>query len=191
MDLRILIPVKPLGEGKSRLAPVLDEQGRRALCDGFVRHTLEMATGLAPTLVVTRDPGVAAIAGAAKVIAEPPGADLNAALDAGRRAVLGADALLILPIDLPRLHATTLQRLWVRANHIVLVPDRSRTGTNLLLLPRAAIPGFRFAYGTDSFAAHQAEAKRLGIPLDIVDEPEAAFDVDAPEDYAELTRCLA
>lgn len=191
MDLRILIPVKPLGEGKSRLAPVLDALGRRALCEGFVRRSLEVATSLAPTLVVTRDPAVAAMAGKATVIAEPDGADLNAALDAGRKAALNADALLVLPIDLPRLQPDALRRLCATADRIALVPDRGRTGTNLLLLPRAAIATFRFAYGADSLAAHQAEAKRLGIPIEIIDEPEAAFDIDAPEDYAELQRCPA
>ena len=55
MGLRILIPVKPLGEGKSRLAPALDAAGRRALCERFLRRTLELA---APHIRVRRSIGL-------------------------------------------------------------------------------------------------------------------------------------
>ena len=47
-----------------------------------------------------------------------------------------------------------------RVDVVVLVPDRHVDGTNVLVVPTA--PGFRFAYGPGSFAAHQAEADRLG-----------------------------
>jgi len=193
MDLEILIPVKPLGEGKSRLAPVLDQSGRRALCERFLRNTLGLATSLAATLVVTRDPvviGIATQAGA-RIVDEPPGADLNAALDAGRRAASPAVNLLVLPIDLPRLTATALQRFSVTRDAIAIAPDRDRGGTNLLLLPSVAVGNFRFAYGIGSLAAHRAEASRLGVALRIVDLPEAAFDVDSPADHAEFARWAA
>src|ERR1043166_5515379 len=113
MAARILIPVKALGEGKSRLAPVLDAAGRRRLCERFLRQTLELATTAAATLVVTRDAeaGRIAVAAGATLIDEPEGQDLNAALDLGRRAALDADALLVLPIDLPRLAGATLAQL--------------------------------------------------------------------------------
>jgi len=191
MDLRILIPVKPLAEGKSRLAPVLDAAARRALCERFFRRSLALATALAPTIVITRDPQVAAAAGAAQVVAEPPGADLNGALDAGRRAALDADALLVLPIDLPHLSRETLTQLCQHRDRLAIVPDRHEDGTNLLYLPQAAIAEFRFAFGPGSFAAHQAEAARLGIPVHVLRLVDAAFDVDQPADYAELATELA
>lgn len=191
MDLRILIPVKPLAEGKSRLAPVLDAAARRALCERFFRRSLALATALAPTIVVTRDPQVAAAAGAAQVVAEPPDADLNGALDAGRRAALDADALLVLPIDLPHLSRETLVQLCQHRDRLTIVPDRHEDGTNLLFVPKAAIAEFRFAFGPGSFAAHQAEAARLGIPVHVLRLVDAAFDVDRPADYAELATELA
>lgn len=193
MDLEILIPVKPLGEGKSRLAPVLDQSGRRALCERFLRNTLGLATSLAPVLVVTRDPvviGIATQAGA-RIVDEPPVADLNVALDAGRRAVRPSTDLLVLPIDLPRLSAAALRTFCAARDAIAIAPDRNRDGTNLLLLPGRTVADFRFAYGIGSLAAHQAEAARLDVPLRLVDLAEAAFDVDSPEDHAEFARWAA
>jgi 2-phospho-L-lactate/phosphoenolpyruvate guanylyltransferase len=187
MDLRILIPVKPLDEGKSRLTPVLDDAARRALCERFLRRTVQLATARAPTIVITRDPAAAAMAGGAQVVAEPAGADLNASLDAGRRAARGAEALLVLPTDLPHLTHATLARLCRNRKHIAIVPDRHDSGTNLLFLPQAAVASFRFAYGIGSLAAHRAEAARLGIDVEVIRLADAAFDVDQPADYAELS----
>ena len=191
MDLRILIPVKPLTEGKTRLAPVLDAAARRALCEQFFRRTLALAAEVAPTIVITRDPQVAASAGNALVIAEQPGADLNSALNTGRQAALDADALLVLPIDLPHLSRETLTRLCHHRRRITIVPDRHEDGTNLLYLPKPAISGFRFAFGPGSLAAHRTEAARLGIQVNVLRLADAAFDVDQPADYAELAPELA
>ena len=189
MAARILIPVKALGDGKSRLAPVLDAAGRRRLCEKFLRQTLQLAIGAAPTLVVTRDAEAKRIAGEARaeVVDEATGTDLNAALDIGRRAALDADALLVLPIDLPHLTAATLTQLLARPSRFAIAPDRREDGTNLLLLPRAAMAEFRFAFGPGSFAAHCREAERLGFQPAILRLADAAFDVDAPEDYAALS----
>ena len=40
MSFRILIPAKPLIEGKSRLAPLLNGASRAALCEQFLRRTV-------------------------------------------------------------------------------------------------------------------------------------------------------
>jgi len=46
--------------------------------------------------------------------------------------------------------------------------------------------GFRFAYGPGSFRRHAAEARRLGLGLRVVRDPDLAFDIDVPEDLAAL-----
>ena len=83
MGIRILIPCKPLNSGKTRLAGVLPEQERAALCASLLAQTIALAAGIAPTTVVTSDPAAADICRRhhAQVFAEPAGADLNAALD--------------------------------------------------------------------------------------------------------------
>ena len=63
---------------------------------------------------------------------------------------------------------------------VTLVPDRQGDGTNVACVPSAA--AFRFSYGPGSFARHQHEARRLELPLRIVDEPLLAWDVDQPGD---------
>ena len=53
MGIRILIPCKPLNSGKTRLAGVLPEQERAALCASLLAQTIALAAGIAPTTVVT------------------------------------------------------------------------------------------------------------------------------------------
>jgi 2-phospho-L-lactate guanylyltransferase len=46
--------------------------------------------------------------------------------------------------------------------------------------------GFRFSYGPGSFDRHRDEAHQLGLPLDVVEDPLLAFDVDVPDDLDAL-----
>ena len=57
MSVWLVLPMKSLREGKTRLAPVLDITQRQALLERMFRHTLEQAAlfpGLDRTLVITR-----------------------------------------------------------------------------------------------------------------------------------------
>jgi 2-phospho-L-lactate/phosphoenolpyruvate guanylyltransferase len=188
MGIRILIPCKPLKSGKTRLSGVLAEPDRAALCARLLAQTIALAASMAPTTVVTSDPAAADIArrNQALVFAEPPRADLNMALAAAHQALMPHDAVLVLPIDLPLLTSATLRRVCADENIIAIVPDRLEAGTNLMLLPRQIDRSFRFCYGIDSFRRHCAEAARLGLPYRICHFPDAAFDVDTPEDLAEM-----
>lgn len=62
----------------------------------------------------------------------------------------------------------------------VLVPDRRRDGTNVILIPSRC--GFRFSYGAGSFTRHLAEARRLGLLTTVVEDAALGWDVDVPED---------
>jgi len=187
MNFQILIPAKPLTEGKSRLAPLLNGAYRAALCEHLLRRILVLGTATAPTTVVTADPRVAAIArsAGAHALLEPANCGLNGALDWARSQGGDVDCLLVMPIDLPWLSVAGLQSLRMNPRRIAIVTDRRGNGTNLLFLPRTAIRGFRFAFGQDSAVAHQAEAARLGISAETISFAEAAFDIDLPEDYTE------
>jgi 2-phospho-L-lactate guanylyltransferase len=73
------------------------------------------------------------------------------------------------------------QLAWVAATPgVTIVPDRRLDGTNVLAVPTDI--GFRFAYGAGSFAAHRAEALRLGQQLRIVNDSRLGWDVDLPDD---------
>jgi 2-phospho-L-lactate/phosphoenolpyruvate guanylyltransferase len=179
MGIRILIPCKPLHSGKTRLAGVLPEQERAALCASLLAQTIALAAGIAPTTVVTSDPAAADICRHhnAQVFAEPARADLNTALTAAYRDFSPRDAVLVLPIDLPLLTSATILRICADEDLMTIVPDRVQRGTNLLLLPRQFDQSFRFRYGTDSFGQHRAEAQRLGVSCRVCLFPDAAFDL--------------
>ena len=188
MGIRILIPCKPLHSGKTRLAAVLSEQERVALCASLLAQTIALAAGIAPTTVVTSDPAAADICRRhdAQVFAEPARADLNTALTAAYRDFSPRDAVLVLPIDLPLLTSATILRVCADEDIMTIVPDRVQRGTNLMLLPRELDRSFRFRYGIDSFGEHCAEAQRLGVSCRVCLFPDAAFDLDTPDDLAEL-----
>jgi len=110
---------------------------------------------------------------------------LNLALAqaAKEAAARGADAILILPTDLPMLtiaDVCNLYKLGARQKGVVI--SRSHDGgTNALLLrPPNAID---FAFGIDSFQHHCALTIAAGYPCQTLESPTLAFDLDGPEDW--------
>ena len=181
--MAVLIPVKAFGAAKGRLAEVLDAEARADLARSMAAIVVAAAAPL-PVTVVCDDDDVDAWArsvGADVVRVDGPG--LNRAVEAGMDA-LAADGVAMVVVahaDLP--HATRLDHC-AGFDGITLVPDRHHDGT-----PVAAVPtgtGFRFAYGSDSFAAHVAEAERLGLAWRSLLDPDLAWDVDGPDDLAAL-----
>jgi 2-phospho-L-lactate guanylyltransferase len=196
MNLWLAVPVKPLAESKSRLSPALDARGRVALSRRLLAHVLGAAQAagvLAGILVVSRDPAVRALAAqhGALPLTEPV-PDLNAALDAARAAACerGADALLVLPADLPLLAAGDIAHLHALIGRapVAIVPSRTG-GTNALALrPPDALP---FAFGEESFAAHCALAAARGLAVEVWESPALAVDVDLPADLVSLAASRA
>ncbi|MBA2700833.1 MAG: 2-phospho-L-lactate guanylyltransferase, partial [Chloroflexi bacterium] len=94
----------------------------------------------------------------------------------------GADAIVILPIDLPRIDAAAVLAVvepLLEGPVVVLVPDRHGLGTNALgLRPPAIIDP---AFGPDSRRRHQASALTAGARLIELDGP-LLFDLDTPDD---------
>lgn len=191
----ILIPCKPLAEGKSRLSAILSGEERAALCKRFLFDTLTLAcavTGPEDIRVVSSDPRVAQLAGEFGVRGEDdPDGDLNAALDRAVERMFRTDSLdvhrnvLVLPIDLVRATPALLTRMLDVAGELVLTPDRAGRGTNLLRVAGRIAPDFRFQFGEDSASRHLAEARRLGLRAEVLHEPALALDVDTPADYAD------
>ncbi len=189
----VLIPVKPPAQGKSRLRGVLADGARIELIWHLFDHVLGIAirtVGASQTLVIGSDPDVLDYARRRGVgtVADGSGSGLNAALALGRAEALrrGADALLVLPGDLPFLSAQDVGALIDAAGTggIVIAPDDREEGTNALLLsPPDILP---FAFGPGSFAAYIAAARPCGIEPTIVRRPGLAFDVDTAEDYDRL-----
>jgi 2-phospho-L-lactate/phosphoenolpyruvate guanylyltransferase len=177
----VLLPVKSFSEAKLRLAPALLPPARHALARDMATHVLACA-GRLPVAVVCDDVEVAAWAREhhALVVWEPE-RGLNRAVEAGveRLASEGVERVIVAHADLA--FASELE--WVGDfPGVTLVPDRGDNGTNVVGLP--ARSGFTFSYGPGSFSRHQAEARRLGLPLRVVRAPDLARDVDLPSDLA-------
>lgn len=186
--LWLVVPVKPFGEGKSRLAAVLSSDQRAGMSRRWLIHLLSTASAwgrFAGIAVISRDPAVLSLAstmGAQPVV--ETGDDLNAALTQGSEAAVaaGAEAVLVLPSDLPLLSTADLDALYQAAADgagVILAPSHDG-GTNAMLLrPPGAIS---YAFGEDSFARHRALAAAANLPCHVYRSPTLAFDVDRPED---------
>lgn len=190
----VLIPAKDANLAKSRLAPVLTNQARASLARQLLRRLLALLVpfpDVRNVVVMSADPTLRSIAhrfGYHSLPDPTPDPDLNAALEAGRQYALsqGANALLILPTDLPMLSQSALTSLFEQIPpaepQIMIAYDREGTGTNALFLrPANAIP---FSFGLHSGPRHRELALQAGISLLEVSHPALAFDLDWPEDWA-------
>jgi 2-phospho-L-lactate guanylyltransferase len=190
----ILIPVKSFSQVKQRLARQLGLADRIDLVQAMRKDVFAcVATvrGIDRVFVVTSEPQVldeARLRGW-EPIREQAQQSESASVDFASRwcAERGATALLRLPIDLPLVTAADVQSLFSALDSApcaVLAPSRDGTGTNALLRSPPAL--FPSRFGPGSFALHLAEAERVGATAKIMRNPRIEFDLDDPEDLAEL-----
>lgn len=193
MSVWLVVPVKSLLEGKSRLAPSLDHTRRRALLERLLLHTLKQAAhfpGLERTLLVSAcgEARARATEFGAQVLEERAGVGLNGALRQAQLALrrLGASHMLAVPCDLPLLEAEDLRRLAQAgsAHSVGIAPDRARQGTNGLCLEASL--EFSFSFGPGSFVRHLEHVRQLGMQWSTVESAGLEFDLDFPEDLAHL-----
>lgn len=188
-DLWLIIPVKSLAEGKSRLSDVLGPTQRRLLNRRFLDHVLSVAIefpGGGSTLVVSRDADVLAMARARNiaVLEETEDDGQNPALTRACASLGDRDGrdLLVVSADLPHLSAEDLRAM--RRSPAAIAPNNAGTGTNALFVTAPhAIP---FYFGEDSFSRHREACRSLGLEPVVVNRLGLAFDIDTPEDYARL-----
>ncbi|MGZ4153464.1 MAG: 2-phospho-L-lactate guanylyltransferase [Actinomycetota bacterium] len=185
----VAIPVKALATAKSRLAPELTPLERGALTLAMLEDVLDVTLTVAgwDTWVVSPDEAVLEIAArrGASAIPEEKGPLSQAIRQAELLATeRDADALAVLPGDLPLLTADALTGALHTLGTVVIAPSADRTGTNLLLRrpPRA----IQARFGPDSYQRHLALAQTKGLPVSTVERRELAFDLDHPGDILTL-----
>jgi 2-phospho-L-lactate guanylyltransferase len=186
--LWLIVPVKAFGEGKSRLASILSPAARAEMSQRWLTHVLTTAMTwgrFAGIAVISRDPAVLALANEWDALAVVESGDgLNAALTQASTAVMaaGAEAILVLPSDLPLLTTTDLDALYhlvLAGDSVVLAPSHDG-GTNALLLrPPDAIP---YSFGEKSATCHAALAEAAGLLYHLYQSSTLALDIDNPED---------
>ncbi len=180
----VLVPVKAFADAKVRLAPALNPHERATLARTMAAGVVAAAGDL-PVWVVCDDEAVAdwARTNGAEVL-WMPGRGLNRAVTEGVSALgrHGMERVVVCHADLPR--AVRLDHLCPEGpdapSTVIMVPDRHRDGTNVLSLPTGT--GFRFSYGPGSFPRHDTEARRHGLVVVTLDDPDLAWDVDLPAD---------
>jgi 2-phospho-L-lactate guanylyltransferase len=183
----IAVPVKSLERAKSRLAQVLAPLERAALTLAMLEDVLDACLGMPgwQTWVVSPDESVLEVSArrrARPVVEEKAG--LAAAIRQVQEDAEGADALAVVLGDLPLLTAESLGRVLRTLGPVVAAPSASEEGTNVLLRrPPMVIPA---RFGTNSFRKHREAAELKELPFAVVHAPELAFDLDTPDDIAQL-----
>ena len=193
----IVIPIRSLSNGKTRLSAVLDPNARAAMTRQMLERVVCAALGSisrADVLVISPDPDALADVGRLDpsirlLYQDPANPGLNPALEQAAAAVreTGGSAMLILPADLPLIVSADIDNLLRRDAPVVIAPDRHGSGTNALMVRLDAFgEPFVFQFGTDSYAKHHDEAARLGVDAMTAVSLGTSFDLDTPEDLQEL-----
>lgn len=198
MTFWAIVPVKPLGRGKSRLAEVLTNEERADLNRRLLAHTLDTLVAIPEieqVLVVSRDQSALALARdfGARTLQESGAPQLNVALT---RATLvaknyAASGIMIVPADLPLITTEDVHAMLARAKNppvMVIAPDRHLQGTNALLISPAGL--IEYEFGPNSFQKHSQSAREAGARLEVFELPSLGLDMDLPEDLQIISEAL-
>ena len=183
-----LVPLRAPGEGKSRLAAVLDPEQRAALAVAMLADVTAAVTaaGLDEVIVVAGGSrgAAAGVALGLPVLLDPPGCrGLDDALAAATRRVGTHRDLLVVAADLPRLRPGDVLAVLEPDVEVVIAPTAAG-GTGALLRRPAAVIGT--AFGPGSAVAHRALALAAGARVAHVDRDGIHHDVDTFTDLAAL-----
>jgi len=175
----VLVPVKAFTRAKVRLAPDVSPEERQALARRMATSVVHAANPL-PVAVVCDDAEVAEwVEEVGARLIWTPDTGLNGAVSEGVRQLAedGVKHVVVAHSDLPLAQTFEPIASWPG---VTIVPDRHRTGSNVVAVPTSA--GFQFSYGANSYRRHVQEAMRVGRGLRIVHDPSLAWDVDYPGD---------
>jgi 2-phospho-L-lactate guanylyltransferase len=187
-----ILPVKSPQNAKQRLKGFLAVEQRETLARMLYEQTLSalcQAEGIDRVVVATSDVAVAehATSSGALVFEEHEQVSHSVSADAAclRAMQMGASTVLLVPIDVPTVTPADFSQLAASARHgLIVVPSSDGTGTNALV--RTPPDCIESRFGPGSFRAHLDQALSKGLPADVLRLPGLMFDIDTPEDVAEL-----
>ncbi len=183
-DSNLVIPVKGIETGKSRLAPCLDQHQRETLIHWLLNRTILLVRELvqpANAFVLSPDASVLNLARNADIQAVYQATTgLNEGLSE-LKTRLQSLRTVIIPVDLPYLMKQDIM-CHMNLSGIGISPDGRRTGTNMLSMPE---PGaIDCLFGPSSFQSHHRAAILSGLPVTVIDRARIRFDLDTPDDLA-------
>ena len=186
----VLVPIKALAEGKTRLSPMLSEAARRALSRAMLTDVVTsvlQVPAVDRVAVVSSDPSLLALARELGALAVDEGhpRGLNGATGLGTDFCLrhGATTLLVLLSDLPLIRPQDIAQLFAQLSgqpEILLVRCKYGDGTNAFMRVPPLV--MQPCFGGPSLAAHQKAARQQGIACRVVEAPSIRFDLDSVED---------
>jgi 2-phospho-L-lactate/phosphoenolpyruvate guanylyltransferase len=191
MALWVIIPVKSIHNGKSRLAGVLSSEQRENLNISMLTNLLETLRDwheFSGVMVTSHDEAVRELTlfFGFEFLQEHAPFSLNNAVSTACRKCCekGATEVLILPADLPLVNKKALQTILHNNTEppvVVITPDRRKEGTNSLLIN--PLNGFKFQFGQNSFEIHKQNALAKNYRIAINRNPDMELDLDFPEDW--------
>jgi len=191
-----ILPVKSPQNAKQRLTGFLGVEQRETLARILYKQTLAalcQAQGIDRVVVATSDVEIAdhARQSGALVFEENEQVSHSVSADAAclRAMEMGASTVLLVPIDVPTATARDFSQLAAASGSggrpgLIVVPSSDGTGTNALV--RTPPNCIESRFGPGSFRAHLDQARSKGLPADVLRLPGLMFDIDTPEDVAEL-----
>ena len=192
----ILIAAKQLEFAKTRLAPAVPPDERRALAEAMFRDVLAASMGANAAdhvAVVTSDAGLLAMAhsAGALVIDEEFPRGLNAAVALATSALIeqGARTICTVLSDIPLTAAEDVDAVFAAmpaGRAAVLVPSRDFSGTNIICRsPADAVPT---RFGRMSLVRHLDDCRTANVPARVLRLARPALDLDVIADLAEFER---
>jgi 2-phospho-L-lactate guanylyltransferase len=187
-----VLPVKSPQKAKERLSGFLLPAQRETLARLLYKQTLAalgQADGIDRVAVVTSDSDVAEHARRSGTLVFDENEQLShsASADAAclRAREMGASTVMLVPIDVPLVTPDDFSQLASAARPgLIVVPSADGTGTNALVRTPPDVVESRF--GPGSCRAHLDQARSKGVPAEVLRIHGLMFDIDTPEDVAEL-----
>ena len=186
-DIIAIVPMKPLAQGKSRLAQTLSPEERANISIGMLRRVLGALRGASIDLiwVVGGDDRVRNIVrNQGSMWFEEMGRNLNDTLEkAIERVFVREKSALYIAGDLPFVKPSDIHS-FIQASrglgNVTLAPARRDGGTNAMLIPRGL--KFRPELGRRSFSKHLSQAAKLETSVAIAYSPGLGLDLDVVDD---------
>ena len=190
MTIWVVLPVKPLAEGKSRLHNFLDPEKIIELNKGLFESTFERimnCNSIDQLMVVTHDPQLLTYteANGGLGLQENYPSSLNQAISQAFSVIQEEDPgpVLVIPADLPQMRSEDLAELISLGKSdrfLVIVPDWHQTGTNALYISGPTLIQPRF--GHRSFQKHTGQALKKSADLTIWLNKTMQYDLDTFQD---------
>lgn len=196
MTVWVVLPVKPLSLGKSRLHAYLERDEVPVLNLELFQSTyarLKACSKIDRIMVVSKDEMILEKVQqwGGDALKENSPSSLNKALAQAFAAIKDIDEgpVLVIPADLPQMETEDLERLVNFAqteNFLVIIPDYNQTGTNALFMSRPGLIEPRF--GRRSFQKHLKQALLKNVNLTVWLNKKMQSDLDTPQDLQNYTK---